>query len=78
MIFLTVPPDSLLGILVHNDVLILGGPSGELTGHNVNRIKFGHNALVESCKVALHFLFIKELKAGIVDDLCYACNTILT
>ena len=52
-IFGSVPPNSVLGLVIHNDELIFGRTSGINTCHNVNSAKLGELTLVITGKVCL-------------------------
>lgn len=77
MILFGIPPYSVPGVLIHNDVLILGRTAGELTSHNIDCTKLSDNALLITGKLRLGLLFEEQLIGGIVNNLFDILNAIL-
>ena len=71
------PPYGILGILVHNDELILRRTSGVDTGHYVNRAKLGLLALLKALKTRIGLSYEQFLKRRVVDDFLCIHNAIL-
>ena len=71
------PPDSILGVLIHHDILVFGGTSGVDAGHDIDRAKLGELALVISGKLRLHLFLIKELIRWVVDNFLDVVDAIL-
>ena len=71
------PPHRVFGVLVHNDVLILGRTASIDAGHDVDRAQLRQLPLVKTRQLRLQFLFIQKLKRGIVDDLRRSRDAIL-
>ena len=71
------PPHGVLGVLVHDDELILGGTAGVDAGHDIDSAQFADLALLEAFQTGLGLLFKQLLVRGIVHDLRRAGDTIL-
>ena len=71
------PPNGVLGSVVHNDELILGGTSGVDTGHNVHCAKLGYLALLKALKRRISLGLEQLLVRGVVYDLGRAKDAIL-
>ncbi len=71
------PPDGVLGVLVHDDELILGGAAGVDAGHDVDGPQLAKLAPLKAGEVLLQLLLEKHFKGGIVDDLCGAGDAVL-
>ncbi len=76
-IFRSGPPYGVLGILIHDDVLILGRTAGEFTSENINRAKIGKVSLCVTGKVRIHFIFKQLLVGRVVDDFGSTGNAVL-
>ena len=71
------PPHGVLGVLVHDDELILGGAAGVDTGHDVDSAQLADLALLVAFQFGLGLLVEQLLVRGIVHDLGRAGDTIL-
>jgi hypothetical protein len=71
------PPDSVLGVLVHDDVLILGGTAGVNAGHNIDSAQLADPALFVTSQLRLGLLLEQHFVRGVVHDLSRAGNAIL-
>ncbi len=69
LILIARPPYGVLGILIHNDVLVFGGTSGVDTGHYVNRTKLGLHTNLIAGEILLGLFLIQHLIGGIVNNL---------
>ena len=76
-IFRSVPPYGVLGVLVHDDVLVLGGTSGEHASHNVDCAKFGNLSLLVAGEFGLGLLVVENFIGRIVKDFLYFLDTVL-
>ena len=72
------PPDGVLGVCIHNDVLVLGGTAGVDTSHYVYGIELCESSYIVAGEAFLHFFFEEEFVRRIVDDLGSAGDTILS
>ena len=71
------PPDGVLGVLVHDDELILGGTAGVNAGHHVDGAQLADLALFVAFQAGLG-LFREELVVrGVVHDFSRAGDAIL-
>ncbi len=77
LIALAGPPHGVLGVFVHDDVLVLGGAAGVDAGHNVDSAELGQRALVKTLEGGVHLSLKQFLIAGVADDLRRAGNTVL-
>ena len=71
------PPDGVLGVFIHNDKFILGRTAGVNAGHDIDSAQLSLDTFVKALKVFVHFFIVKKLIGRVVDDLGYACDTIL-
>ena len=71
------PPHGVLGVLVHDDELVLGGAAGVDAGHDVDRTQLSHLALLEALQAGVHLRLEEFLIGGVVDDLLDTGNAIL-
>ena len=71
------PPDSVLGVLVHDDIFVFRRTAGEDTGHDVDCVELCELAFLIAFKRRIHLSFKQSFIAGIVDDLSCTCNTVL-
>ena len=76
-IFRCIPPYGILGILVHDNVLVLRGTSCVDTCHDVDSTQFRQLTLFIAGQFGLHFLFEKKLVGRIVDDFLCSGNSVL-
>ena len=77
LVLVCCPPNCVLGVLIHNDVLIFRGTTCKDTCHNVNGIKLSNLTNLITCKTVF-CLFLKEkLVRRVVDDLGCAGDAIL-
>ncbi len=70
------PPDGVLGVLVHDDELILGGAAGVHAGHDVDGVQLGQLALLVAGQGGVHLVVEQQLVGGIVDDLLGAGDAV--
>ncbi len=77
LIFVGSPPYRVLGVLIHNDELILRRTSCVYAGKNINCTELAHLADFIACKAGLGLFFKQSLVRRIVDNLCRAGDTIL-
>ena len=63
------PPHGVLGGVVHNNELILGGAAGIDTGHNIDGAQIGDLTLIIPFQTGLGLLLKQSLVGGVVDDL---------
>ena len=59
LIFVGGPPHGVLGVLINNDILVLGGTAGINAGHDINGSQLAFLTLFVSGKTGLR-LFLKE------------------
>ena len=71
------PPHGVLGVLVHDDELILGGAAGVDAGHDVDSAQLADLALLVAFQFGLGLLVEQLLVRGVVHDLGRAGDTIL-
>ena len=71
------PPDGVLGVLVHDDVLVLGGTAGVDAGHDVHGAQLGLNTHVIAGEGGVHLGLVQVLVGGVVDDFGGAGNAVL-
>ena len=76
-IFGGVPPDGVLGVLVHDTVLVLGGAAGENTSHYVDCAKFGNLSLLKAGQAGLGLFVVENLIGGVVEDFLDPLDTVL-
>ena len=72
------PPDGVLGVLVNNDVLVLGGTAGVNAGHNVDSAQLGDLALLIAGQLGFGLFLEQHLVRGVMHDLGRAGNAILS
>ena len=77
LVFVAGPPHGVLGVLVHDDELILGGAAGVDTGHNVDGTQLADLTLLVAFQTGLGLLFKQLLIRGVIHDLSRAGDTIL-
>ena len=70
------PPDSILGVFIHDNEFVLRRASGENTGHDINRIEFGELPDIKAFQPGLCFLFKQEFVGGVMNDFSCAENAI--
>ena len=70
------PPHGVLGVLIVDNVLVLGGTAGVDSGHDVDSAELGQNALVKAFQRRIHLVLEQLLIAGIVDNLRCAGNAV--
>ncbi len=78
LILIGSPPDGVLGVLVHDDELILGRTAGIDAGENVDSAQIADIALLIACQFRLCLLFEQLLVGGVVDDFRGSGNAILS
>ena len=71
------PPHGVLGVLVHNDELVLGRTAGVDAGHNVHSTQLADLALFVAFQTGLGLFLEQLLVGGVVHDLSRAGNAIL-
>ena len=71
------PPHGVLGIAVHDDILVLRRAAGIDAGHHIHGIKLGDLANLIASQLLLGFLSKEFFIGGVVNDLVYAGNTVL-
>ena len=71
------PPNGVLGVLVHDDVLVLRRTAGVDAGHNVDSIQFGLLAHFVTGEAGLGLFLVEHLVGRIVDDFRGAGNAVL-
>ena len=76
-IFGGVPPDGVLGVLVHDNVLVLGRTAGEYTSHDVDRAEFGNLSLLKAGQAGLGLFVVENLIGGVVEDFLDPLDTVL-
>ena len=76
-IFGSVPPNGILGLVIHNDELVFRRTAGVNTCHNVNCSELGNLSLVIAGKLRLKLFVVKSIVIGIVNNLSYAGDPIL-
>ena len=72
------PPNGVLGVLVHDDVLVLGGTAGVNAGHNIDSAQLGDLALLIAGQFGFGLLLEQHLIRGVMHDLGRAGNAILS
>ena len=72
------PPNGVLGVLVHDDVLVLGGTAGVNAGHNIDSAQLGDLALLIAGQLGFGLLLEQHLIRGVMHDLGRAGNAILS
>ena len=72
-----VPPNSVLGVLVHNDVLVLRRTSGVDAGHHVDGSELGHVTFLIALKLRLCLLVVENFVSRIVKDFLHALDSVL-
>ena len=72
------PPNGVLGVLVHDDVLVLGGAAGVNAGHDIDSAQLGDLALLVAGQVRLGLLSEQNIIRGVMHDLGRAGNAILS
>ena len=72
-----VPPHGVLGVLVHHDVLVLGGASGIDAGHYVDGAELGHLTFVIALETGLGLLVVEDFVGRVVEDLGDTFDAIL-
>ena len=72
------PPNGVLGVLVHDDVLVLGGAAGVNAGHNIDGAQLADLALLVAGQVRLGLLCEQSIIRGVMHDLGRAGNAILS
>ena len=70
------PPHGVAGVLVHDDVLVLGRAAGVYAGHDVDGVELGQLADVIAFQLGLGLFREKELVGRVVDDLGAAGDTV--
>ena len=63
------PPHGILGVLVHNDELVVGGAAGIDAGHHVHRPQLAELALVIAGEAGVQLVPVQVLIGGVVHDL---------
>ena len=63
------PPHGVLGVVVHNDELVLGGTAGVDAGHDVDRAELADLTLLVAFEAGLGLLFEQQLVRRVVYDL---------
>ena len=71
------PPNGVLGVLVHDDVLVLRRTAGVDAGHNVDSIQFGLLAHFVTGEAGLGLFLVEHLVGRIADDFRGAGNAVL-
>ena len=72
------PPNGVLGVLVHDDVLVLGGAAGVNAGHDIDSAQLADLALLVAGQVRLGLLCEQNIIRGVMHDLGRAGNAILS
>ncbi len=72
LVLLRGPPDSVLRILVHDDIFVFGRTAGVDAGHHVDSTKFSELTLVVASQAGVHFHFEEFLVRGVVVDSFHA------
>jgi len=72
------PPNGVLGVLVHDDVLVLGGTAGVNAGHDIDSAQLGDLALLIAGQLGFGLLLEQHLIRGVMHDLGRAGNAILS
>ena len=72
------PPNGVLGIIVHDNILVLGRAAGVDAGHHVHGAQLGDLPDLVACQLRLGLLCEQSLIGRVVDDLGGAGNTVLT
>ena len=71
------PPHGVLGVGVHDDVLIFGGAAGVHAGHDVDGAQLADLALLVAFQSGIHLGGEQLLIGGVVDNLGGSGNTVL-
>ena len=71
------PPNGVLGVFVHDDVLILGGTTSVNTSHNVDSTQLADLTLFVAYQFGLGLFLEQQLVGRIVHDLSRAGDAIL-
>ena len=71
------PPDRILGVLVHDDELVLRRTARKDARHDIHGIKLRELSLLKSREVGLHLFFEKLFIGRIMDDFLHAGNSVL-
>jgi len=71
------PPHGVLGVGVHNDVLVFGGTAGVNAGHDVHSAQLGQLTLFIAGESGIHLGVEQRLIRGVVDDLSRTGDTIM-
>ena len=72
------PPNGVLGVLVHDDVLVLGRTAGVNAGHDIDSAQLGDLALLIAGQLGFGLLLEQHLIRGVMHDLGRAGNAILS
>jgi len=70
------PPDGVLGVLVHDDVLVLGGAAGINAGHDIDGAQLADLALFIAFQLRLHLFRKQHIVGGVADDFRRAGDTV--
>ncbi len=71
------PPDGVLGVFIHNDILVFGRTAGINAGHDIYGTEFGQNTLVIAFQRRVHFVIEKSIIGRIIDDFFGIHNAVL-
>ena len=71
------PPDGVLGVLVHDDELILRGAAGVDAGHDVDCAQLSQLTLLKALQAGVHLRLEELLVGGVVDDFLDTGNAVL-
>ena len=71
------PPNGVLGVVVHNNELILGGAAGVDAGHNVDRAELADLAFLVTLEAGLGLFFEQHLIRRVVNDFRRSRDTVL-
>ena len=71
------PPHGVLGVFVHDDVLVFGGTAGVDAGHHVDGVQLGDLADFVAGEAGLGLLLEQLLIGRIVDNLGGTGNAVL-
>ena len=72
------PPNGVLGVLIDDDVLILGGTAGVNAGHDVDSTQLTDPTLLVAGQIGLGLLSEQNIVGGVMHDFGRAGNAILS
>ena len=77
LVLIGCPPNGVLGILIHDDVFVLGGTTGKFSGHDIDGTKLADLALLIPGKTRLCLLLEQLFIGRIIDNFRSAGNSVL-